>query len=199
MEPPENERLREAIRHALNGEALLFLGAGASRSASGPKGVPLPIGQELSNRLAEECSLPPIYDLRSITEYFIEQRSETALINALRRHLKVANITNDLEIIASIPWTRIWTANYDDAIEKGLDANATNYLTITTAAEVANARGNRLLVVHINGALTRLKQSITPDFVLTSESYATNAFLITTQAKRNLSSRSGIGGVLSAT
>ena len=84
MEPHAEERLRDAIRHALNGEAMLFLGAGASRSARGLKGVPLPIGQELSNKLADECGLPPKYDLGDIAEFFIEQRSETTLINALR-------------------------------------------------------------------------------------------------------------------
>ena len=177
MKSSEHERLRDAIRYALNGEALLFLGAGASRAATGPKGNPLPVGQELSDKLAVECSLPPNYELGSVAEYFIEQRSETTLINALRRHLKVENITGDLEILASIPWTRIWTANYDDAIEKALSAHDINYTTVTTSADVANARGNRLLVVHINGALAKLKQSITSDFILTSESYATHAFV----------------------
>ena len=176
MEPHSDERLREAIRHALSGEALLFLGAGASRSARGRKGAPLPIGQELSNNLAADCALPPKYDLGDIAEFFIEQRSETTLINALRRLLKVENISSDLEVIASIPWNRIWTTNYDDAIEKALDANRATYVSLTTASDVANARGNRLLVLHINGALRSLRQSITPDFVLTSESYATNVF-----------------------
>lgn len=177
MKSSVHERLRDAIRYALNGEALLFLGAGASRAATGPKGNPLPVGQELSDKLAVECSLPPNYELGSVAEYFIEQRSETTLINALRRHLKVENITGDLEILASIPWTRIWTANYDDAIENALSAHDINYTTVTTSADVANARGNRLLVVHINGALAKLKQSITSDFILTSESYATHAFV----------------------
>ena len=176
MESHADERLRDAIRHALSGEALLFLGAGASRSARGRKGAPLPIGQELSNKLAEECDLPPKYDLGDIAEFFVEQRSETTLINALRRLLKVENISSDLEIVGSVPWSRIWTTNYDDAIEKALDEHRATYVTLTTADDVANARGNRLLVVHINGALKRLRQSITPDFVLTSESYATNVF-----------------------
>ena len=177
MASQSDERLRQAIRHALNGEAILFLGAGASRSASGPKDRPLPIGQELSCRLAEECKLPARYDLGSIAEYFVEQRSETALINALRRHLKVVRISSGLEILASIPWNRIWTSNYDDVIQRALDANDVPYYTITTADDVSNARGSKLLVVHINGALARLRQSITADFILTSHSYATNAFV----------------------
>ena len=179
MNSSAQDRLREALRHALNGEALLFLGAGSSRAATGRKGNPLPVGKELSDRLAAECKLPPNYDLGSIAEYFIEQRSETALINSLRRHLKVEEVTGDLEILASVPWTRIWTANYDDAIEKALSANEKNYTTVTTSTDVVNARGNRLLVVHINGALGNLKQSLTSDFILTSESYATHAFVDT--------------------
>ena len=179
MTSSAHERLREAMRHALNGEALLFLGAGASRAATDRKGNPLPVGKELSDRLAAECRLSPNYDLGSIAEYFVEQRSETALINTLRRHLKVESITRDLEILSSVPWTRIWTSNYDDAIEKALDSNDISYTAVTTSADVENARGNRLLVVHINGALAKLKQSLTSDFILTSESYATHAFVDT--------------------
>ena len=180
MESVCEERLRQAIRHALNGEAILFLGAGASRHAFGPKGKPLPLGQELSDRLAEECGVPAKYDLGSIAEYFIDLRSETTLINALRRNLKVAKISKNLEILASIPWDRIWTTNYDDVIQRALHANDVHHYTITTADDVSNARGNRLLVVHINGALARLSQSITSDFILTSQSYATSAFVEST-------------------
>ena len=179
MASDADERLRDAIRHALNGEAILFLGAGASRSASGPKGVALPVGSEVANRLATECGLRPGYELDNIAEFFVETHSETRLINTLRKHLKVERISSDLQILASLPWKRIWTPNYDDAIEQALDANNKSYRTITTVDNVANSRGNNLLVVHINGALARLKQSLTPDFILTSQSYATNAFIET--------------------
>ena len=173
-----NERLREAIRHALNGEAILFLGAGASRSARGPKGNALPVGSELSRKPnLRSVSWMGHTTFGSIAEYFVQKHSETRLINALRRHLKVTKISDQLEVIATLPWNRIWTSNYDDVIEQALTVNNVNYHTMTTADDVANARGNKLLIVHINGALTRLRQSITADFILTSQSYATNAFV----------------------
>lgn len=173
----ENEALRVAVRHALNGDAILFLGAGAAKDAKTKNGAPLPTGQELSDALAVDCDLRPGYSLDSIAQHFIEVRSETALINALRRHLKVSTIGNLLMELAKISWVRIWTTNYDDAFEKALNENKVSHYSLTTAAEVRNAQGNRLILLHINGALDSLKQSLTPDFILTSESYATQMFI----------------------
>ena len=179
MAEETEERLREAIRHALNGEAVLFLGAGSSRGAHGPKGDRLPTGQELSDQLADDFGLSPGYELGDMAEFIIQKHSETALINALRRYLKVVDPGNDLEVLASLQWSRIWTTNYDDAIQQALRSNGTSHYTITTAADAINARGNKLLVVHVNGSLAKLRQSITKDFVLTSASYATQAFVDT--------------------
>lgn len=170
------ELLRIAVRHALNGDAVLFLGAGAARDAKSKNGNPLPTGQELSNALASDCGLGPGYSLDSITQHFLEVRSETALINALRRHLSVASIGGALLELAKIPWSRIWTTNYDDAFEQALDAGNVTHYSLTTAAGVENVRGNRLIVLHVNGALSKLTQSLTSDFILTTAGYSTQAF-----------------------
>jgi hypothetical protein len=175
----EDGALRTAMRCALNGNAILFLGAGAAKAAKTKSGTPLPTGQQLSDALASDCGLDTGYSLDSIAEHFIEVRSETALINALRRHLKVSSIGTVLKSLASVPWSRIWTTNYDDAFEKALEANNVSYYSLTTAAEARNAQGNKLVLLHINGALDRLKQSLTKDFVLTSQSYATQVFVDT--------------------
>ena len=179
MAEETEERLREAIRHALNGEAVLFLGAGSSQCARRPKGDRIPTGQELSDQLADSFGLPPGYELGDMAEFITQEHSETALINALRRYLKVVDPGQELETLASLPWSRIWTTNYDDAIQQALRTNGTTHYTVTTEADVANARGNKLLVVHVNGSLAKLRQSLTKDFVLTSSSYATQAFVET--------------------
>lgn len=169
--------LRTAIRYALNGNAILFLGAGAAKSAKTSKGFTLPTGQELADALATDCKLEKGYPLENITEHFLEVRSETALINALRKYLTVGTIDAELISLASLPWTRIWTTNYDDAFEKALEDRKVTHYSLTTSAETRNAQGNRLVLLHINGALANLKQSLTPDFILTSQSYATQSFL----------------------
>jgi hypothetical protein len=101
------------------------------------------------------------------------------LINALKKILNVSKVGETLLTLASIKWLRVWTTNYDDAIEQSLKQNAVNFYSLTTASDVRNAQGNRFVVVHINGSISSLKQSITPDFILTSQSYATQAFVNT--------------------
>lgn len=173
----DESALRAAIRSALNGEAIVFLGAGAAKAAKTSKGDCLPTGQELSDALAADCGLGGGYALDSITEHFLGARSETALINALRKHLTVATITPALTTLASLPWSRIWTTNYDDAFEQALNDRKVNHYSLTTGAETRNAQGNRLVLLHINGSLAKIKQSLTPDFILTSQSYATQSFI----------------------
>jgi SIR2-like domain len=131
----------------------------------------------LSDALAKDCGLGGGYPLDSITEHFLDARSETALINALRKHLTVATIAPSLKTLASLPWSRIWTTNYDDAFEKALNDKNVSYYSLTTSADTSNAKGNRLVLLHVNGALAKLKQSLTSDFILTSQSYATQSFL----------------------
>ena len=163
--------LRSAIRSVLGGEAILFLGAGAA------KDVGLPTGQELADLLANECGLSSGYALDAIAEHFIDEYSETKLINTLRKYLKISDIGKTLSLLGSIKWLRVWTTNYDDAFEKALDKNKKQYYSLTTSADVRNAQGNKFIVFHINGALSSLKQSLTSDFILTSQNYATQSFV----------------------
>jgi hypothetical protein len=179
MNMDNESSLRTAVRAALVGEAMLFLGAGAAKDAQKDDGETLPTGQELADLLANDCDLPPGYSLDTIAEHFIDKYSETKLINILRKYLKVSNIGETLSLLGSIKWLRVWTTNYDDAFEKALDENKQQYYSLTTSADVHNARGNKLIVLHINGALLSLRQSITSDFILTSQSYATQSFVET--------------------
>jgi hypothetical protein len=50
--------LRAAIRSALGGESILFLGAGAAKDAEYDTGKPLPTGQELADLLAKTVVSP---------------------------------------------------------------------------------------------------------------------------------------------
>lgn len=173
------ESLREAVRLALDGKAVLFLGAGAARNSNTKDGTPLPTAQELADLLGGECGIGTGYALDIVAEHFIEKYSETRLINVLRKYLTVAAISNGLVTIADPPWMRIWTTNYDNSIELALKSLGVTAYSLTTSANVENARGTRRVVLHINGSIDNLKQSITRDFVLTVQGYATQAFVNT--------------------
>jgi len=170
-------KLRESIRDVLAGDAILFLGAGAAKDASTKNGELLPTGKELADFLASECGLGEGYPLDSIADHFIDEKSETALINKLRKKLNVSKVGGATIALAGLPWLRIWTTNYDDSFEKALDENKKTHFALTTSDDVHNAQGNKLIVLHINGYLNRIKQSLTKDFVLTSQSYATQTFV----------------------
>lgn len=171
----ENE-LRIAIRSALNCQAVIFLGAGASKSAKNINGDPLPVGQELSDIMATDCGIDKGYSLDAMTEHYVDVKGENQLIKLLNQYLTVTQITPELETLASLPWTRIWTTNYDSAIESALKKLTVTYYSLSTVDDISNAQGNRRVVIHINGILERLKNSLTSDFVLSSQSYATKNF-----------------------
>lgn len=172
-----DDNLRSAIRLVLSGSGILFLGAGASKNAFDKKGNPLPTGQQLADALATECGLEKGYALDSIAEHFIDVHSETKLINTLRNHLNVKSVGSALTSLSNLNWLRVWTTNYDDSYEKALENIKKECFSLTTSADVANAQGNKRIIFHINGFLPNLKQTITKDFVLTSQSYATQKFV----------------------
>lgn len=168
----------EVISNILNKEALLFLGAGASTAtARNKKGSPLPTGNQLSARLTKECDLDREYSLDTITEYVIDEKGQSFLADILKEELDVHSYTASLEELAKQDWIRVWTTNYDLSFEKCARSESNPYFSMSTSRSVDNARGNRKLVVHINGKLDDLTNDIPEDFILTSKDYATNHFL----------------------
>lgn len=117
--------LREAIRSGLAGQAVLFLGAGAAKDAKNKQNEALPVGQQLADALAQECGLGNGYALDAIAEHFIEKKSETSLINELRKRLNIADVGETLTLLGEMDWLRIWTTNYDNAFEAALDIRTT--------------------------------------------------------------------------
>ena len=59
-------KLEEAIKNALNGNAILFLGSGASVGAINQNGENFPVGQELARRLYPDCT-----DLDQAADFFL--------------------------------------------------------------------------------------------------------------------------------
>lgn len=173
----EKNSFEWALNDVFGGEAVLFLGAGASKLAYSNSGTPLPTGQELANVLAQECGAHAGYPLSDITTHFIRERSEGALIRTLNKYLKVADVDKNLQVILNNPWLRIWTTNYDDACKIAHDKLSLNTLSLTTADDIANSRVRRRMIFHINGLLSRLSHTLTPDFILTSRDYATQCFV----------------------
>jgi hypothetical protein len=101
------------------GNAVLFLGAGASMEGKGPS------GQELTERLLVDFpySSPSSRDLLEVCQDIVDTPPYTSdqLAERVRFHLTGVGATQSHLRAARLPWAAIFTTNYDDAVEKAFD------------------------------------------------------------------------------
>ena len=79
--------LDEALRHALDGQAILFVGAGFSIQARSAVGETLPTGAKLATLLASELGLSTVPSLDIVSDMFVHKVGEFPLIQLLRTSL----------------------------------------------------------------------------------------------------------------
>lgn len=79
--------IREAIEHVLNGNGLLFLGAGFSKGAINITKDPLGDAGELSHYLCDELGLPPSKDLAAVSGYYLQSANSEAELNKRKMNL----------------------------------------------------------------------------------------------------------------
>jgi hypothetical protein len=116
--------LDEALRHALDGQAILFVGAGFSTQARTANGGDLPTGAKLSELLASKLGLSTTPSLDLASEMFVHRMGEFQLVQLLRASLIATEITPEQAIFGSVPWRRVYTTNYDNVVELAYAKNA---------------------------------------------------------------------------
>ena len=171
--------LQRAIEYALMGEAILFLGSGASVGAINQNDEEFPIGKTLAERLYPGCT-----NLDQASEFFCEDKEQEnidgkqELINFLKKQFRAKKISEHQKLIASVPWKRIYTTNYDNVVEKAyLDSG--KYIRSLSVDDAASKYlgSDELVYLHINGSVDKLnKETLNNQFKLTNSSYNTSAF-----------------------
>lgn len=171
--------LEEAIKNALSGNAILFLGSGASVGAINQNGESFPIGQELAERLYPSCT-----NLDQAADLFCEDKDaenkdgEQELITFLKNQFRAKTITPHQKQIPSVPWKRIYTTNYDNIVEKAYTECGKYVRSLVTDDSASNYLStDETIYLHINGSVDKLnKQTLKGQFKLTDMSYNTSAF-----------------------
>lgn len=163
--------IEDAIRIAADGDAVLFVGAGVGFLIQGPNGT-LPDGATLSNRLLgrpdDQIPAPP---LDKAAGFAIRQgQGAEHVYNVLKENLTAVSVDPRLEKLYRLPWRRIYTTNYDNAIQLSRDKLVpTNSCTLESSPDESRIG----TVVHLNGQLSRLSAaSIDRDISLSDRSYA---------------------------
>lgn len=170
--------IEQALEHALNGEAVLFLGSGFSLGATNILNKSFLNGAQLTKLLLGKINISEEQvNLRHAAEIFVEQSSDEELANLLRGQFSVKVIADHHKSIGAVHWFRIFTTNYDNVLERAYAENSRQLVSVTLGQDPSQFVAVPDLCLHINGDIG----SLTPDslfdsFKLTDTSYLTDTF-----------------------
>ena len=172
--------IREAIIHALDGDAILFIGSGFSLGAINEGDKKFETATPLAHKLLTECDFEEkdfTNDLGIASRIYQSTKSEIDLIEFLRKEYTAIDVTPEQEIIAQISWQRIYTTNYDNVFELACEKNKKKIQSVTLSDRPNDFKNKSNLCIHINGDIKRLTQEkLNSEFKLTNISYLTEDF-----------------------
>ena len=163
-------RYEQALSLAKSGNAILFIGSGFSYGVESIIGHTLPTAKKLAEILCNEASIRHVDDLKKASKRFIELKGAEALVELLKDYFTVNKTSENHEIIAQLPWLRVYTTNYDNCFEISAANNKIRYQSLDSDS---NPRGeiSKKNVIHINGFINNLDvNKLGSTFKLTSKS-----------------------------
>ena len=165
------------LAHARNGGGILFCGAGFSSDCLnfenieeiGTTGALLEL---LNQKLEEEGHISGFRDIKNAADEYRDRIGQFDLMNLLKQNFSISHVTEELIEITKYPWERIYTTNYDNAIE----------LACTHAKRPFDSRNNldpgsdfpetRVDIVHLHGCAEKWEiRNFEQSCILGAESY----------------------------
>lgn len=125
-------KLEEAIKHAIDGHALLFLGSGFSVGAKPIKGDAFLTGRQLAKHFYNECGIsPPDEDLNYAAQKYRKKFTDQKLVEDLQQLFTASEVDKNHERFSEIRWKGIYTTNYDDVLERAFANKKKKLLPVT--------------------------------------------------------------------
>ncbi|MHC8316698.1 SIR2 family protein [Pseudomonas sp. LB3P31] len=156
-----------------SGKAILFAGAGFSSDTINIENIELPRASALARKICALGEFGEDDDLRYASQHYIKKnKSIEQLINLLKTTFTCKKTTPAQESIVAAPWRRIYTTNYDNAIEQAGLQTSKLVETVDISCSPHNYVKKSNLCIHLNGSTS----SLTPDtlnttFKLSAASY----------------------------
>jgi hypothetical protein len=170
--------LDRALELALDGEALLFVGAGFSVGALNLNRHSMKTADGLSKHLCRLMELPDDTGLEDAAEEYATYKGDSNLIELLHREFSASEVDESHRLIADIPWRRIYTTNYDNVMETAYAKSGKRLNPVTPAAEFRKTPKDGTLCVHLNGFIDHLdSDTLWGEFKLTDTSYASQSLV----------------------
>ncbi|MAZ18165.1 MAG: hypothetical protein CL535_17795 [Ahrensia sp.] len=174
----ESNLLDKAISAAIDGDAVLFLGAGVGQYSKDVNGDTLPTGSQLCSEMSDKMGLDNVeQDLPRIAQYFRRKEGAFGLLNLLKSRLDVQSVESEFADFLELRWKRVYTTNYDNSIE-WVRKNSKSF----TIGE--EPRGiNKGDCVHFNGFVDQLTlENLDDSVILTDWNYAKSSLYDSTWA-----------------
>ncbi len=169
--------LDQAIKHALNGDALLFLGSGFSVGAKPKVGDQFLTGRELARHLYKLADDDTDDDqLNYAADAYEAEYGPEALLDVIKNSCTASEISELHRKIPNVPWKAIFTTNYDDILEQAYAADGKKLFPITPKYDTNAFTKLSPSCVHINGyAPNATTEDLREDLKLTNASYLAEA------------------------
>ncbi|MBD7982976.1 SIR2 family protein [Sporosarcina sp. Sa2YVA2] len=172
--------LEKAIKHALDGDAIIFTGAGFSSGMKNVSNTDIPFAGTLSeDYLSKELNIvKPSKDLGLISNLYIDKLGKESLIDKLEQLYICKNVSGEASqaMIAKVPWQRVYTTNYDDVFEKASSMKGRKRIPITLS-KTAKEYSGKDVILHINGFINELTpKTLMSEFKLSKTSYLVESF-----------------------
>lgn len=162
-----------------NGEAILFLGAGASMGATGPEGQKPVSGEGLRNILADKFLGGKRKDkaLVEVAEYSKHESSLLIVQNEIKKIFEPLEPAYFHEVIPKFRWHAIITTNYDLVLEKAYEKCKKKLQSLAPIIRDADNFSEKISNPHtvpylkLHGCITTINDEHLP-LILASEEYA---------------------------
>ena len=170
--------IKEAFRYALDGDAILFLGAGFSLGARNKRGEDFPLANDLARHLTHALGETEAVPLQIASELYVKSKGEVGLLDFLNQHLGVQTVGAHHRSFARPKWRRIYTTNYDAVFETAAHEEGRRIRPLVLTPRIPPTKNDETDCVHLNGYLPWANaQNLDAELILSETAYLTNRFL----------------------
>ena len=145
------------LERARNGGGILFCGAGFSADCLNFEGIG-EIGTSgallalIDKELCEKGHTSGFKDLKNAADEYRESVGEYELMRLLKKHFSISNVTDDMIEIVKFPWDRIYTTNFDNAIEMACTHARRSFDCLNNMDHDSDISTDTLKIIHLHGS-----------------------------------------------
>lgn len=153
--------IEQVVESLSRGDAILFVGAGFSKQARNVLGKELPTGDELKRELFHAIGETPTAtdlenELSTISDYCLsDEKKSLAVADHMRKLFNIQGLEDwQIDLITKYPWRRIYTTNYDNAVEFAFDSRNKSISPYSALEPYPPSLPQSALCIHLNGIFT---------------------------------------------